>query len=273
MKAIRWSENDRYFGRFTYARCERQRELALMLGSGDGDDYPGCRLRLALGSRTLIIALPAIIKPFRRWTDTSRAGWSKPPHGYWTSHEREYGFCATEGALHLRYGEQTDEWPGSKSKCWFYPWQAHKQIRRSLYDVAGMHFADVPEGLKWTTNRYEATRALEEACPVARFEFADFDGERIVATCRLEEREWTRGRGLFRLLFIGRNRINRELDLRFSSEVGRRKGSYKGGTVGHSTSVLSGELHEAAFRRYCEKEGLTFIGDAVAPAAPGKVEQ
>ena len=28
----------------------------------------------------------------------------------------------------------------------------------------------------------------------------------------------------------------------------------KGGTVGHSIDMLPGELHEAAFRRYCEKE-------------------
>src|SRR3546814_13309442 len=66
MKAIRWSDNDRYFGRFTYAHEPRRRQVVVMLGSGDGDDYPGCRLRLALGSHTLIIALPAIIKPFRK---------------------------------------------------------------------------------------------------------------------------------------------------------------------------------------------------------------
>src|SRR3546814_5855436 len=84
-----------------------------------------------------------------------------------------------------------------------------------------------------------------------------------VQTCALpilEESEWKRGKGIFRLLYIGRNRVGRSLDLRFSSEVGKRKGSWKGGTVGHSVDVLPGELHEAAFKRYCEKEGLTFVG-------------
>jgi hypothetical protein len=62
-RAIRWSDHDRYFGPFTYARDLKYRKLSVMLGSGDGDDYPGCRLRLSIGSHTLIVALPAIIKP------------------------------------------------------------------------------------------------------------------------------------------------------------------------------------------------------------------
>jgi hypothetical protein len=49
--------------------------------------------------------------------------------------------------------------------------------------------------------------------------------------------------------------------MRFSSEVGERKGSWKGGTIGHSITLLPNELHEAGFRRYCEKEGLKFIGE------------
>lgn len=49
------------------------------------------------------------------------------------------------------------------------------------------------------------------------------------------------------------------LDLEFSSEVGRRKGSWKGGTLGHGIEMLPGELHEAAFRRYCAQNDLTFV--------------
>src|SRR3546814_19334452 len=92
-----------------------------MLGSGDGDDYPGCRLRLALGSHTLIIALPAIIKPFRKKVHYStsdiieKAKAAGRPTYYWNQHEREYGFSASEGAVHWRYGEQTHEWPDAQS--------------------------------------------------------------------------------------------------------------------------------------------------------------
>lgn len=265
MKAIRWSDNDRYFGCFTYAHEPRRKQIVAMLGSGDGDDYPGCRLRLALGSHALIIALPAIIKPFRK-----RVHYSSPdiinqamvagrPTYYWDQHEREYGFSASECAVHWHYGEQTHEWPGSKSKVWFFPWREHRMVRHSLYDLEGEHFTDLPIG-RITRNKSDAEAALKDACPVARYEFEDFDGERIVATCRMEEREWKRGKGIFRMLYLGRNRVDRGLDLRFSSEVGKRKGSWKGGTVGHSVDVLPGELHEAAFKRYCEQEGLAFVG-------------
>src|SRR5690606_24263960 len=100
----------------------------------------------------------------------------------------------------------------------------HRMIRHSLYDLEGEHFAGLPIG-RFTRNKSTAETALKDACPVARYEFEDFDGERIVATCRMEEREWKRGKGIFRLLYLGRNRIGRSLDLRFSAEVGKRKGS------------------------------------------------
>lgn len=269
--AIRWSDNDRYFGPFTYAHEPRYRQFSVMLGSGDGDDYPGCRLRVAIGAHTLIAALPPVLKPWRRWVDTSRYEWSKGPgSGYWEQHNREYGFSTFEGALHLHYGPQTHDSDTSKSKVWFYPWREHRCIRHSFYDTRGEHFADVPVG-RWTRNSSSVSEALRNACPVERFTFQDFDGEQIVATCRIEEREWKRGKGIFRLLFIGRNSIRRSLDLLFSAEVGKRKGSWKGGTIGHSIDMLPGELHEAAFRRYCEKEGLAFIA-RLDPAAPDQAK-
>lgn len=259
---IRWSDNDRYFGPFTYARDSRgYRPIAIMLDSGDGDDYPGCRLRVSAFGHTLLIALPPMLKPWRRWVDTSHYEWSKGPgSGYCEQHSREYGFIAGEGALHWHYGPQTHDSETTKSKVWFYPWREHRCIRHSLYDLDGDHFATLPEWGFRHKNGWAVKNAIEDACPVAKFDFTDFDGEQITATCRIEEREWKRGKGLFRLFYLGRNVVARSLDLQFSSEVGKRKGSWKGGTIGHSIKMLPGELHEAAFRRYCEKEGLTFVG-------------
>jgi hypothetical protein len=273
MNAIRWSDNDRYFGRFTYAR-ERYSRVAVMFGSGDGDDYPGCRLRVSIGRHTVIAALPQILKPHRRWVDTSHYEWSKGPgSGYWDTHEREFGFTTFEGSLHVHYGAQTNEWPGTKSKVLNYPWRKHRHIRHSLYDLDGELFGDLPEWGFSRKNGWAVKDAIEAVCPVARFEFADFDGERIVATTRIEEREWVRGKGLFRLLFLGRNTIRRDLDIRFSAETGKRKGSWKGGTVGHSIDMLPGELHEAAFRRYCAENGMTFIAQAGEAGTAETVQQ
>ena len=105
---IRWSDNDRYWGPFTYAR-ERgtERGITIMLGSGDGDDYPGCRLRLGGFGHTLIIALPQILKPWREWveirTEPTRGKMiaeGRNP-GYWDMHAREFGFSFFEGAIHV----------------------------------------------------------------------------------------------------------------------------------------------------------------------------
>lgn len=271
-RAIRWSDNDRYFGPFTYARS-RDSRVAVSLGSGDGDDYPGCRLRISLGKSTLIIALPAIIKPWRKWHDItteptrSRMIQQGRKPGYWDTYERQYGFTTFEGSFHIHYGPQTHDSESTKVKVWFYPWRERRQVRHSLYDLDGEHFADLPEWGLGHSNGWTVKNAIEDACPKARFDFDDFDGERITATCKIEEREWRRGKGIFRLLFLGRNGVSRFLDLRFSSEVGRRKGSWKGGTIGHSIEMLPGELHEAAFRRYCEQEGLTFVAPAQAMEA------
>lgn len=85
----------------------------------------------------------------------------------------------------------------------------------------------------------------------------------------IEEREWKFGTGWFRWLsWFRKPKVSRSLDIRFSEEVGKDKGSWKGGKVGHGIDMLPGELHEAAFRRYCEKEHsakdgkyrVTFVG-------------
>ena len=56
------------------------------------------------------------------------------------------------------------------------------------------------------------------------------------------------------LSIFRRAKIRRSLSLTFSEEVGPEKGSWKGGLMGTGIEMLPGELHEAAFRRYCEQE-------------------
>lgn len=138
------------------------------------------------------------------------------------------------------------------------PWKEWCHVRHSFYDMDGDLFCNV--SANWKEREQQKT-----ACPVLRFRFADFDGEEIVASTRIEEREWRLGTGWCKWLsLIRKPRINRSLDMSFSSEVGERKGSWKGGTIGHSIQMLPGELHEAAFRRYCRQEGLEYIGRAAA---------
>ena len=266
---VRWSGRDRdhYFGPFTFTMSDHYKRKGIMLGSGDADDYPGCRLRIDLHWFTIHTQLPPIIKPWRQWheitTEPTRSEILKAGRtpGYWDTYAREYGFTAAEGSVHFHYGPQTHDSETTKSKCWFYPWRETKLVRHSLYDTEGNHFADLPEWGARSRHGWTVRNAIEDICPVAKFEFDDFDGERITATCRIEEREWARGKGLWRLPYLFRNTVRRSFDVQFSSEVGKRKGSWKGGTVGHSGDIGRDETIESAFRRYCEREGLVFAGE------------
>lgn len=265
---IRWSDKDRYFGPLTYAR-ERSngyRPVALVIDSGDGDDYPGCRIRASAFGHTLILAIPAIVKPWARWqeitTEPSRsqmiAAGRKP--GYWDTHRRQYGVSCAEGFLQVFLGAQTHDSTTTQSWSKFLPWTQWRFVGHRLYGTDGKLFAALPHRARWhSPERVEADR-LTEACPTLPFEFDDFDGERISVTTKIEEREWAFGEGWFKWLSLFRpNKVRRSLDLRFSKETGERKGSWKGGTLGHGIDMLPGELHEAAFRRYCAEHAMTFV--------------
>src|SRR4051812_33783300 len=128
-RAYRWSDNDRYFGPFTYARDGKYRPLAIILSSGDGDDYPGCKLRFSGFGHTLIIALPAIIKPWRRWVDTTKYKWSdNPKGGYWDTGACKYGFTISDGHLSVGLGRVTND--SSTEQRWgcFLPWTQWRHV-------------------------------------------------------------------------------------------------------------------------------------------------
>ncbi len=260
LKAHRWSDNDHYWGPFTYAyEKSRRSNVAVMLDSGC-DEYRGCKLRLTAFGHTLICAMPSIAKPWRHWVDTSGYDWGREGGGgYWDVHRREYGFYVFEGHFCIHYGRQTHDSSTTQSWSKFLPWTQWRHVRHSLYDMDGNHFADMPETRRML-DTWEERKALEAACPSATFEFQDFDGQKIAVQARIEEREWRAGEGWFKWLsWFRKAKISRVLDLRFSEEVGERKGSWKGGTIGTSIEMTPGELHTSAFRRYCAENKLTFV--------------
>lgn len=255
-----------------WLKHERSRYASWRIGITSGcDEYPGCRLQMSMPGHWLTVRLPRILRPFTRWVDLTDAEWAKPRadgrKGYTEVFEREYSISYGEGYVHAHYGPQTHDSLTSKSWCAELPWMAWRFVRHSLYDLAGLHLCDMPEGSFLGT--YDARKAAEDAQPKAHFLFRDFDGEEIKVSCRVEEREWRRGRGWFRWLSLfWPAMVRRSLDLDFSSEVGRKKGSWKGGTVGHNIDMQPGESVEAAFIRYCAKQGLTFLGPCNAWVRP-----
>lgn len=269
---IRWSDNDWYFGPFTFALSD-YKALAIVLGSGDGDERSGCRLRLSAFGATMIIALPPIIKPERKkivpesWDQKTIARLGR--NWYYDYKEREYGLSVFEGHFNVYLGRQTHDSSTEQRWSCFLPWTQWRFVRHSLYGLIGEHFWTEPgapgtklKGDALARSRiahWDVVHQAQVACPSATFAFADTDGERLTATTKIEEREWLFGTSWCSWLSLFRkSKVRRSLDINFSAETGKRKGSWKGGTIGHSIDMLPGELHEAAFQRYCAEHQMTF---------------
>lgn len=241
----RWSGNDHNFGPFMFSADKTDR-FGVMFDTGgsiseDRDD--GAHVRFHARLFVVIVEVPSILK-----------------------RGCEYGAFWSETYVHAHYGQQTFDSLTDKSKCWSIPWLDWRHVRHSVYGLSGEHVATQDDGAS-----FHEWFEMRRACPTISFEFDDFDGERIVAKTHIEEREWRLGTGWFKWLsFFRAPRIHRSLDSEFSKETGERKGSWKGGTIGHSIEMKRGELHESAFRRYCGEHKMTFLGrapDAVEAAS------
>lgn len=262
----RWGDNDRHFGPFLFARDRSYKHLALMIASGE-EEYPGCSLRFSCYGVTMIVSLPQIIKPYQekvqaRYWDAAtieRMGrdW------YYQIDKREFGFSYSDGFLQWKLGRQTHDSTTDRSKGYFLPWTQWRYVRKSWHGLDGEHLRTDWESkdIEVRRNAWKVQSEFEDAMPKAAFVFKDFDGEELTATTFIVESEWRFGTGKFKWLSLFRpRRIKRYLDIQFSGETGRRKGSWKGGTVGHAIEMRPGELHEAAYRRYCAEHDMTFVG-------------
>lgn len=257
--ARRWGDNDRYLGPFTWAYSDSYQHWAVVLRSRgeEGGDGGRCSLRLSMRKATLIIALPGIVRPWRekvypKWdaATVQRLGrdW------YWDVDPRQYGFSLSDGNLSIYYGRVTHDSSTDQNWGCFLPWTQWRHVRHCLYGLRGELLLKEPKAPVSHAHR-EAWDAIEKRCPHAVFAFEDFDGQRLTASTRIEEREWHFGTGWFKWLSLFRRpKIRRSLDIKFSDEVGRDKGSWKGGTIGTGIEMTATELHESAFRRFCEQD-------------------
>lgn len=227
----------------------------LVLSSGAGDDYPGCKLTVAFWRWLIVFNLPPIIKP-----DVFKV---RGQYNYDELIERRYGVYLFENHFNICYGRgdanhHRKEFGEEQRWSCFLPWNEWRHVRHSLYGLDGEHIFSQFDKDK-IPNRYDAFRAEEEKTPKRVFKFLDYDGEEIEATTYIEEREWHRGEKWCKWLSLFfKPMIRRSLDVQFNKETGPRKGSWKGGTIGHGIDMDPGELHESAFRRYCQNYNMTF---------------
>lgn len=263
----RWSDNDRHLGPFTFAFRESWRPFAIILSSGGREDDEGqCCVRFQAFGFTMICELPQIIRPWRYWQSTETPNRLRYPYrmegrGYWDQYPREYGFSLSDGYLSVKLGAQTHDSDTTQSWGYFLPWKQWRCIAHRRFGADGTFHADMKAFDQrgrlcddWH-EQWERRKTVEDATPTLRFAFNDYDGERNTAVTHIEEWEWRLGEGWFKWLgYVLPKKRRRSLMLNFVSEVGREKGSWKGGVMGTSIDMLPGESAESAFRRYCAEE-------------------
>lgn len=233
--------------------------LGFKIESGDDED-PECTLIVHGFGRAFRTRLPQIVKPWRRqvvartWDAATVARMGR--NWYWDIQPRAFGLSLSDDFLQVFFGRQTDDSETEQRWSYFLPWKQWRHVRDSFYGLTGELFWTSPPGFKkFGADGWAEWSRAKDSVPRVVFEFADFDGQRIEASTCIEEREYRLGEKWCKCLSLFRRpRIHRSLDISFSAEVGPEKGSWKGGTMGHGIEMRPGELHEDAFRRYCDEQ-------------------
>jgi len=233
----------------------------MFLTSGDGEDYPETRFVIYGFGHSFKWFVPRFIKPFE-YEHTFVATWKegKPTQSYPIFLEKKYGWTYLDNFLQIHYGIHNDNWEASNkkglnSKCWSYflPWMEWKFDNHKIFDGNNVIVQNNGQHIDY--------EIIENEIPKLRFKFEDTDGEILYADCYVESRTWTRGIKWFSWLkYIYKNRVNKDLNIAFSSETGAKKGTYKGGTVDTSIKLeYPDEPPIDAFKRYCTEHKMVFI--------------
>lgn len=287
MKAVRWGDNDRYLGPFTWCPNDYIRYGIVLESSGEeSKSY----LRLHFWKLTLCIATPNwLLKP---QMEKVYPGWDYATverlgrDWYWNITRRAIGFCLSGSGrmgggcdfLQVYRGVHTMDSSTDRSWAYFLPWKSWRHVRHSYYGLKGEWLADAPHNwhLSGLNGRptYQDHQKVEESIPVRRYRFKDFDGEELTVSVRLEEREWRRGEGWWKWLsWFWPPLIARSACFTFSGETGKRKGSWKGGTTGSSIELkYRGDLHLDGFVKYCNENQMKFTGIVVDDEPPTSPE-
>jgi hypothetical protein len=217
-----------------------------------------CLLNIAFGSRSWWWIIPQIIKPRKKWVDTSKESWSTNPNGgYWNYIDREYGFTITEENLHLHYGIQPGYWSSrdkknsDHTKLFDIPWKNNSYLGQLFFTPDWAFYDFVKPKNKRGAIDCDKLRQCEQEVPKIKFKFNDYDGEEIIATCYITMRKYHRGTSWCKWLKYFTKPIEYYfLEVSYDKETGYEKGSWKGGTMGHGIQLEYGEDPVEAFKRY-----------------------
>lgn len=185
--------------------------------------------------------------------------------------DRELRATVGDGFWQLAlFASAPNEWRSKGRRFWSLrgelPWRG--------WEFVG-HWVIGPKG-GWIPAKRKAERSEHDNPREWYLMVRDYDGEKIPVKLHFERRRWKRGRGLFKWLrWFVPDRISTQMAIEFGHEFGPKKGSWKGGTMGHSIAVdpdmaTPGQLDSlvvTAMKRYCAEHGGAVIGDPAGAAS------
>ena len=190
------------------------------------DNRPRINLDLVFFSLTLIL-------PFRNnWTDECDCP--------------KWGISIHHKTLWIHKGGKGNMKGGSKWWTWYIPFITKEWVRTSILLKNDTWEQETKGNVKdfykdkWKQNQKSWNYNYTDS----------YDGEVIPTTIYVEEREWRPKWLKWTRLFAD---TNRTIDIHFSKECGKRKGSWKGGTLGCGYNMLPKESPLDCLKRM-EKE-------------------
>jgi len=169
----------------------------------------------------LIFFSLTLILPFRnKWTDECDSP--------------KWGIQIHSNTFWLYRGGAGNMNGGNKYWAWYIPFITNEWIRTSVL-LKDDNWEHETKGNKKDFYKDE-WKQLQKCWNYAYTD--SYDGEVIPTTIYVEEMEWRPKWLCWTSLFA---KVRRSIDVRFSKECGREKGSWKGGTVGCSYALLPNE--------------------------------
>lgn len=179
------------------------------------DNRPRINLCLIFFSLTIVL-------PFRNnWTDECDGP--------------KWGVAIHNNTVWIYRGGKGNMRGGNKWWTWDIPFITKEWVRTSilLKDYTWEHETRKSKGKNFWDEKWKSQQASWT------YSFTDkYDGQVIPTTIYVEEREWRPKWLKWTSLFAYKKRA---IDVHFSKEVGKRKGSWKGGTIGCGYDLLSNE--------------------------------
>lgn len=238
MRQLSWTrDNDYIFGPVIFARDKHQ-GFHIGISSRCPNYSNGASFRLSVFSVTVIVMLPD-------WL-------IRPSNGEYEIIENEFSINFRQGWFHFNHGKQTHCSSTNDSSAWEVPFLNWRFDSTEYLNFEQKLIKKFPRGTP-----FDVTRNFEESLPKMVFIFSDFDGEVIEAAARIVRQKWKFGLRKFAWLsWFRRAKVSTSMNLKFSREIGKEKGSWKGGTIGHSIEIFENENMEQAFRRYSNQNDL-----------------